>query len=212
MKDQNIKHIWFDLGETINIHSPEFTKVYEDLRYGLYSEITDKPVDEDLKQEYLELYKKHGSNSVTFSALGKPVDFWQSHFSKIDKTQFYQPDERVYKTLERLKDIVPISLFSNIKSDEIIRTLNLIKLDRDWFTYIINSDNIANRKPHPEGFYKIIEVSKLPASKILYVGDRVNVDILPAKSVGLKTCLVWGKSAEADYSFENFADILTIVQ
>jgi HAD superfamily hydrolase (TIGR01549 family) len=118
----------------------------------------------------------------------------------------------VYKTLERLKDIVPISLFSNIKSDEIIRTLNLIKVDRDWFTYIINSDNIANRKPHPEGFYKIIEVSKLPASKILYVGDRVNVDILPAKSVGLKTCLVWGKSAEADYSFENFADILTIVQ
>ena len=55
-----------------------------------------------------------------------------------------------------------------------------------------------------------IKKSHLPPEEILYVGDRVKVDVLPAKELGIKTCLVWDKSDEADYSFEKFEDILSL--
>ena len=210
MKSHNIKHVWFDLGETINKYSPEFTMARDDLKHQLYSEITGKPIDDDLKTEYLDLYKNHHSNSGAFTHLGKPSDFWQIHLAQIDKTPFYAPDERVYKTLDQLKDIVPISLFSNIKTEEIIRSLNIIEVNPEWFTNILSGDDVANRKPHVDGFHRIVELSQLPAQQILYVGDKVNADILPAKAVGLQTCLVWDRSDEADYSFENFAEILEL--
>jgi HAD superfamily hydrolase (TIGR01549 family) len=210
MTNKPIHHVWFDLGETINIHSPEFTKVRDDLKAKLYAELVNKPVSQQLEEEYRELYKKYGSNSSVFAELGKPSDFWQAHFSQIDKTKFYKPDSRVYGTLKKLKTIVSISLFSNIKPDEIIRTLGLIKVDPAWFTFIISGDEVGKRKPDPEGFHKIIAKSNLPPEEILYVGDRVNVDIKPAKALGMQTCLVWANSKEADYSCDSFEKILTI--
>lgn len=57
----------------------------------------------------------------------------------------------------------------------------------------------------------MIKKSALPPDEILYVGDRVDVDIKPAKQLGIKTGLVYGKSELADYSFEHFEDILAIV-
>jgi len=55
-----------------------------------------------------------------------------------------------------------------------------------------------------------IKKSHLPPEEILYVGDRVKVDVLPAKEVGMKTGLVWDKSEKADYSFEKIEDILSL--
>ena len=48
--------------------------------------------------------------------------------------------------------------------------------------------------------------------KVLFdaFGDRIDVDIKPAKLAGMRTCLLWKKSDEADYSFDNFEDILGI--
>jgi FMN phosphatase YigB (HAD superfamily) len=56
----------------------------------------------------------------------------------------------------------------------------------------------------------MIELSKIPAQEILYIGDDVGKDVKPAKQVGVKAGLMWKKSDEADYSFENFEDILDI--
>ena len=116
----------------------------------------------------------------------------------------------MYRTLEKLKDIIPISIFSNVKSERIMRTLTAIGVSPAWFTYLLTGDDIRERKPALDGFRVMIEKSKLSPQEILYVGDRVDVDIKPAKLVGMKTCLLWGKSDEADYSFESFEDILGI--
>lgn len=51
-------------------------------------------------------------------------------------------------------------------------------------------------KPSPGFFDKMISRAGLPASQILYVGDRLDGDILPAHEAGLVTCLIkrgpWG--------------------
>lgn len=73
---QDIKHVWFDLDGTLTTHSDSFEKAHNELRYRAYSDVTGKPVDEKLIQEFEALYKKCGSNSAVFTSLGKPSGFW----------------------------------------------------------------------------------------------------------------------------------------
>ncbi len=205
-----IKHIWFDLEGTLTIHTQEFHKVHDNLRYQTYAKAVNKSVNEKVIQEFEILYKQYGSNSAVFRSLGFPSDYWQKHFIKLDKGGFYKPDPKVYRTIEKLKDIVPISIFTNSKPERILSTLLTININPAWFTYILSGDDIKERKPELDGFYAILEKSNLAPKEILYVGDRVSVDINPAKIVGIRTCLVWGKSKEADYSFEDFTNIVDI--
>lgn len=206
-----IKHIWFDIEGTLTVRSDAFNKAHNQLRYETYAEAVGKPLTNKLREEFEALYSKHGSNSAVFRSLGLPSDFWQIRFNTLDKKKFYEPIKTVYTTLEKLKEKVPLSLFTNLKPDETSNILKLINVDKSWFKFIITGDDIKERKPELDGFYEMIKRTGLPPAEILYVGDRVSVDIIPAKEVGMKTCLVWSKSNEADYSFEKFEDILTII-
>lgn len=208
--DKNIKHVWFDLDGTLTIHTPEFHKAHNDLKYKTYAEAVGKPITKELEQEYETLYKKFGSNSTVFRSLGLPSDYWQQYFNTLDEVKFYKPEPQVYETLRKLKEIVPISIFTNVKPEKNLRTLSAIGIKLEWFDNILTGDDIKERKPALDGFYAMIEKSKLRPEQILYVGDRIDVDIKPAKLAGIKTCLIWKKSDEADYSFEKFEGILSI--
>ena len=205
-----IKHVWFDLEGTLTTRSDDFNKAHNQLRYQTFATLVGKPITDELKQEFEELYKVHGSNSAVFRSLGRASDFWQTRFNTLDKTQYYKPMRAIYSTVEKLQEKMPISLFTNVKPGEVSKTLTIIDIDQSWFTHIITGDDIQERKPALDGFYVMIEKSGVHPEEILYVGDRIKVDILPAKEVGIKTCLVWDASSEADYSFEQFEDLLSL--
>lgn len=128
----------------------------------------------------------------------------------MDFTAVLHPDFEVTQTLANLKDIVPISLFTNFPKDRIVGLLAHLDIPAAYFTTVLTGDDILECKPALDGFYAMIEHSGLSASQILYVGDRIDVDIKPAKSVGIKTCLLYGKSDEADFSLDNFSAILRL--
>ena len=86
----------------------------------------------------------------------------------------------------------------------------MINIDYNWFTHVISGDDMKAQKPALDGFYRVIEKSGIPPKSILYVGDRVDVDILPANQLGLQTCLVYGQSSEANYSFVKFDELLSL--
>ncbi|GGK90436.1 hypothetical protein Sme01_53390 [Sphaerisporangium melleum] len=51
-------------------------------------------------------------------------------------------------------------------------------------------------KPHPDFFAKVVAVAGREPGEILYVGDRLDNDVLPARAAGLRTALLrrgpWG--------------------
>ena len=77
-----------------------------------------------------------------------------------------------------------------------------------WFTHILGPDVVKNPKPALDGFHKMVELSNVPAEAILYIGDDVEKDLVPAKQVGMQTGLLWKESQEADYCFKDFSHIL----
>jgi FMN phosphatase YigB (HAD superfamily) len=121
-------------------------------------------------------------------------------------------DPEVAATLLKLKEIMSLSLFTNFMPHRIDMLLEHLSIPKDCFTHILSGDDIPERKPALDGFYKMIELSGVPAREIMYVGDRVDVDIKPAKQVGMQTCLIYSDSGEADSCIDHFSDIEDVVK
>ncbi|MGV9748981.1 HAD family hydrolase [Nocardia farcinica] len=62
--------------------------------------------------------------------------------------------------------------------------------------FIATSDDWGVSKPDTAFFDRIVEEVRRPADDILYVGDRLDNDIAPAKAVGMRTAFIqrgpWG--------------------
>lgn len=207
-----IKHVWFDVDGTLTVDSPEFKKALSNLFYTTYSEVTGKPITKELKQEYDNLYKQYGSNSAIFQSLGCPSNFMMDRFNALDKEKHYRAYKPIYLAVEKIKNKLPVSIFTSLNTSSAIKTLKILKIDPDWMTHFIGGDKVDHLKPALDGFHKLIELSNLPPEEIIYIGDREATDIIPAKELGIKTCLAWKQSDVADYYFTNFEELLNILQ
>lgn len=202
-----IKYIWFDFSETIASLRKER---HDRLRYESYAEVIGQAVTPELKKEYEELYEQYKhSNAAIFRSLGMESDYWSKRINSIEPDKLYtlaEPD--IPKVLENLSSKLPISIFSNIRLENVLPALGI---QNKWFTHILSSADVKEPKPALDGFYKMVELSQIPAEYILYIGDNVEKDVLPAKAVGVKAGLIFSSSDKADYNFNSFKDIETIL-
>ncbi|MDQ1130290.1 HAD family hydrolase [Microbacterium sp. SORGH_AS_0888] len=62
--------------------------------------------------------------------------------------------------------------------------------------FLASSHTWGVEKPSPDFFARVVAESRLPAHSILYVGDRLDNDVLPAREAGMRTALIrrgpWG--------------------
>ncbi|GII91869.1 HAD family hydrolase [Sinosporangium siamense] len=67
-------------------------------------------------------------------------------------------------------------------------------------------------KPKPEFFDKVVEVAGRPPGEILYVGDRLDNDVVPARQAGMRTALLrrgpWGYVHAARPEAAGLADLV----
>lgn len=206
-KKFRIKHVWFDFSDTL----ASLSEGHDKLLYETYAKAVGKPVSAALIKEYEELYKKYGSNSAVFTnGLGLVSGYWAKCVDAIELGSMYKlADSRIPIALDQLRKIVPISIFSNMKMDKLLPSIGL---DRQLFTHLLSGADFPNPKPALDGFKKVIEMSNLPPQNILFIGDSVQKEIMPAKKVGMIAGLVWSASPEADFSFKNFEEILNTVK
>ncbi|MFI5779400.1 HAD family hydrolase [Nocardia sp. NPDC051570] len=101
------------------------------------------------------------------------------------------PDVR--PSLSKLRDMgVWVGIVGNqtVRSGRILRSLQLPT------DFIATSDDWGVEKPSPEFFDKLVEVAPCDAHQIVYVGDRIDNDVAPAKVAGMRTAYLqrgpWG--------------------
>ncbi len=206
-----IEHIWFDTSGTLYHETPEFEAARDAYLYKNIARVTGEPDLQKVQREYKRLYERHASNSAVFQALGMPADYWQKKFEKFDSNSLLRPDVEILKTLQLLKARVPISVFTNLRVDKLKDMLRHLQIPLDYFTHVLSAVDAGRPKPDLAGFHKMVELSGASAGNILYVGDKVNKDIRPAKKVGMLTCLIWSESPEADFSIPSFGDLVEIL-
>lgn len=203
-----IKHLWLDFSETLVLLKKE---AHDTLRYSSYAEIVGKPLTEELKSEYEQLFaKSNHSNAAVFRSLGAGSSYWSDKVHSMDPAELYVlADENIPSMLTSLQKLLPISLFSNIDLRE---TLPLLGIDPHLFSHILSASMVSEPKPALAGFYKMVELSGAQPEEILYIGDHVGKDILPAKQVGIQTGLMWDVSPEATYCFQSFGEVLELIK
>lgn len=206
----DIKHVWFDFAGTLYKETPEFNELHDQLRYKTYAGLKGIKDLEVAKEEFLMQYEKYKANSAVFKSLGQPSNFWMKALDNLDYASVLKPDPEVSETLDKLKDIMRISLFTNFVRYRVLELLTLLEVPAEYFTHLLCGEDITERKPALDGFYEMVKLSGVPADQILYIGDRVEVDIKPAKQVGINTCLLYSESPEADVCLDNFKDILSL--
>jgi HAD superfamily hydrolase (TIGR01549 family) len=83
---------------------------------------------------------------------------------------------------------------------------------------VLISADLGFEKPSREFFRKVTEMAGGNAEQVLYVGDRLDNDVLPAKSAGMKAVLIrrgpwgflqaeWAEAAQADAIIDGLAEI-----
>ncbi|MBI5002530.1 HAD family hydrolase [Candidatus Woesearchaeota archaeon] len=208
----NTTHIWFDLEGTL-LKNPLYDAAVEDFAYQLYLQETGKQRTAETKKEFDALLKQQGRKSLIFVSLGKSKKFYAEAFATQFPFQNYiSRDEDVQNVISFLKQKkIGLGVYTSVPRGQLITILGLLGLDPLDFT-LLSGDDVQNAKPDPEGFEKIVQCCGVPAEQLIFVGDSEKKDIIPAKSVGMKTILVCGSSLVADYSALDFKELLSFFQ
>lgn len=205
-----IRHIWFDFANTLFRYTSEYVRVHNELLHQTYAKVVGEPLTEGLKRKYQALYQKYKSNSQVFMALDQDPNFWASTQAKLPKEKYIDQTVNLPNLFKKLKRRgLKISLFTNAPKEEVLRVLPYLNLGPQDFDFLLTGE-MVEKKPSLDGFYKIIKLSRLKPAEILYVGERIPGEILPAKKVGLKTALVWSNlgKTEADFTLGDINQVV----
>lgn len=203
----NIKWIFFDVGSTLVDETEAYAHRAREMISG--TGITFKEFD-DIR---IALAKQGlDGNSAAIKYFG------------LTKTPWHSEDELPYSdTQSTLAALVDKGYKLGIIANQKLGTKE--RLDswglRQYFDVIAASAEIGYAKPDKEIFEKAFELAKCTAAESMMVGDRLDNDIIPAKSLGMKT--VWIKNGlaqhqnielgegVADYQIHSLSEILLIL-
>ena len=92
--------------------------------------------------------------------------------------------------------------------------LDILGLPRGTFEHWVTPEETHVVKPDPKHFRAILDYTKLLPENHLVIGDRLEVDLLPAKEMGMNTCLVNSpdiSGGEVDYSLTSVYDLQKVL-
>lgn len=129
-----------------------------------------------------------------------------------DRKKYLHRDPRLIKMFEDLKGFRHFILANGMIAKH-KETLAVLGIPIATFEEFVTAETVGVTKPDPAGFLYIMKKTGLPPAAHLMIGDRELVDIVPAKKLGMHTCLVWSetKSAIADVTLPTVYDVARIM-
>lgn len=129
-----------------------------------------------------------------------------------DRRQSITRDEKLISLFKKLPQYQHYILANGVRH-RLEETLAVLGVPKETFMEIVTSEQAGENKPSDKGFRYILGKTVLPAGSHLMIGDRESVDIVPAKKLGMHTCLVWSdtKSSIADVTLPSVYEIQNIL-
>ncbi|MBU4472532.1 MAG: HAD family hydrolase [Candidatus Omnitrophica bacterium] len=151
-----------------------------------------------LKEELTSLCLNEYKLKIGFSCLNKGLMQIMRKLSPQERKRIYRIIERY--ELEGVENISPIqpvidfikknnhkakAILSSNTRKAIIAGLKSLKL-KSCFGLIVGRKEVKNQKPHPEGFYRIMDYFKLQPYEAVFIGDG-DIDFVLGRKVGVPT-------------------------
>lgn len=211
---KNIKVLVWDLDGTLYKSLPELGQAM----HGAFIKILQehKNLSHEEAAKLLEETKKiHKGNTKSLSALGcgDRVSLIRRIESLVNKASFLKIDQKLQSVFQELHSFQHV-LLSDTTHKTIVAELEALGLSHTIFNFIIGVDDMGTTKPDLSFFKSALNQTKLPAKDHLMIGDRVEIDLLPAKQLSMKTCLVWDTNnyKEVDFSLSTVYDVVKLFE
>lgn len=210
----NIKVLIWDFDGTLYKPNKALWHAVREAEYKTITHHTNWPRDR-VEREFNALHKvKYPSATEVVAKLtGIPIAEAAVEMENyFDRRDFIRRDRKLISLFKKLKNFRHFTLANGAiaKHKETLAVLGVPALT---FEEMVTSETVGVTKPHEKGFLYILGKTKLPAAGHLMIGDREAVDLVPAKKLGMKTCLVWSnvKSAIADVTLPTVYDLSTLL-
>jgi putative hydrolase of the HAD superfamily len=206
-----IKAVFFDMGGTIDTY--RFTRQYRIANMFLIrgclarAGITLEQSDEQLTDAIARGVSAYLRWNRTYNLELKPADIWSRYFFKgmdisaqalepvAEELAFLyearlfirEPRPDAKEVLEKIKGMgLKVGCISNTQSaTQVPASLKEYGLI-DYFDPLVLSSQYGRRKPDPSIFYYAARLAKVPTGACVYVGDKINRDILGARRAGYR--------------------------
>ena len=127
------------------------------------------------------------------------------------KESYLVPYPNVVSTLKKLKKNYKLVIISDAPRMEVWLRLAAMQLD-GFFDIVVTAGDVRRTKDKKTPFKTALRILKIKPEEALMVGDRIERDIKPAKSLGIKTCFAkYGskdKISEADFEINDIKELL----
>ncbi len=206
-----IKSVGFDLDNTLY---PLNSEIDERISLEIAKEILMHKPElgsiENARKLCDRLHIETGSRTQSLKNLGfqNPGEIVYRCMERADFVDLLKPDKEVVQLITELHNKYYTFLITSTVSDMAIQRLRKIGLDEKLFDYALFGESaLPNKKIDGSIFSYFLERSKYFPHEHVYIGDNLKGDILPPKSLGIKTIAVGKEIPEADYSVEKIYDI-----
>lgn len=154
---------------------------------------------------------KGASKSLQALGCGNRLKIIEKLENIVDKASFLKPDRKLINLFSALCDFRHF-LLSNTTRKTIIKELEALGLSHTLFELVIGVDDMKTTKPDLPFFKAALDYSDLSSNKHLVIGDRIEVDLAPAKQLGMKTCLVWSNNQQDSRVDITFPSVYNITE
>jgi FMN phosphatase YigB (HAD superfamily) len=121
----------------------------------------------------------------------------------IDPSRFIHPDLGLKGTLLQLGQLYKVGLLTNVSRKTVVAILHALGLGLSEFDAIVSGDEVLENKPALSPFLKLVAILHVRPNRVVMVGDRIAIDLIPAKRLGMITILV-----DKSNNLSPFADIV----
>jgi putative hydrolase of the HAD superfamily len=130
--------------------------------------------------------------TLTLRSFNIPISEWHNENIKFfDPRDYLHKDKKLKQALIELKKQFCLAVMTNnneVQTDRVLEGLGLVGLFDEVYTY----NNFELLKPDPVFFKKVAAGLGIEPEACLFVGDRYDVDLRPAKELGMQILEVEG--------------------
>jgi tRNA threonylcarbamoyl adenosine modification protein (Sua5/YciO/YrdC/YwlC family) len=189
-----VRALIFDLDGTL-YRNPRLDRLYEESAFTLLAERRRIPLAA-ARRLFAERYRalalelgRQPSKLYTLSLLGISDKVWAASHGRLPVEKILRPDRRLRAVLAKLARTFRLGIVTNNHRANTLATLRVLGI-QDLFDEILTLSESRRFKPAPELYTQMAARLGVTPADCLSLGDRYDLDLAPAASVGMPTLLV----------------------